>query len=356
MNQTPSGSADGKRITVSVVVPVLNEVRLRHAIESVLSQVYAPRPELVVVDGGSTDRTLDVIAEYRDRISILVQEPDGGIFDGINKGNRLASGDVIAFLGADDRYVDPWALSDAMKPFADDRLDICYGDAVFVNGDGRIVRQWKTGRCSSFKLCSGWQPPHAGVFMRRRVVERFGPFDTNYPISADYCFFLQVMTDDQIKAKYIGRTIAKIASGGTSSAFVKGNVEVARMIWRRRLFGACLAPLLKPARKLLQCWPMLRFRAWAPSTGPTTSASSGAAASIHEPGPRLPLRQDRSRDGVDAGFDASLTTSLPHGLAPSRPGTASTGSTQPPPTPVGARRFKSAGRASAPRKFTRGRP
>ncbi len=281
LNQTPSARANhGNRVTVSVVVPVLNEVRLRLAIESILSQTYEPRPELVVVDGGSTDRTLDVIAEYRDRISVLIQEPDQGIFDAINKGNRIASGDVIAFLGANDRYADPWVIKDAMKRFAEEQLDACYGDVVYVDSDNKVIRSWKAGNRSSLKLYTGWQLPHPGVFMRRQVIDQYGPYNTAYPIAADYEFFLRVMMQHHIKTTYIERTIAKVAPGGLSSSFVKGNMEVARMIWRRRLYGAFLVPLLKPARKLLQYWPGRLSVAPSTSRGPIRPRE-GVRESVH---------------------------------------------------------------------------
>ena len=256
MSQPRSGGADvPRRPTVSVVVPVLNEARLPHALDSVLAQTYRPAPELIVVDGGSTDRaTLDAIAEYRDHISVLVQGPDRGIFDGINKGNDRASGDVIGFLGADDRYGDPGALAAAMVHFDDEAVDACYGDVVYVDGDGNVVRYWKTKSHSPLKMYCGWHPPHPATFIRRRVFDRYGGFNIEYRISADYEFFLRIMLKHRIKAKYIRRTIAKVAPGGTSAAFVKGNIEVVRMPWRLGVYGAFLVPFLKPARKVPQRW------------------------------------------------------------------------------------------------------
>ncbi len=256
MIQPRSAVADGRRRpTVSVVVPVLNDARLRHAIDSVLAQTYRPAPELVVVDGGSTDEaTLNVLAKYRSRISVLVRGPDGGIFEGINKGNRRAGGEVIGFLGADDRYADPKAIEDAMALFDDESLDACYGDAVYVDGDDNVVRYWRTETHSLLKLYCGWQPPHPATFIRRGVFDRYGGFKTEYRICADYEFFLRVMLKHRINAKYLHRTIAKMAPGGTSSAFVRGNIEVVGMPWRLGLYGALFVPFLKPARKVPQRW------------------------------------------------------------------------------------------------------
>lgn len=256
MSESHNSAPGGRRPTVSVVVPVLNDVRLRRALDSVLAQTY-PAVQLVVVDGGSTDGTEDVLAEYGDRISVLVQGPDDGIFDAINRGIQDSDGDVVAFLGADDRYVDSRVLEDVMKPLDDPALDACYGDAVFVDDADQVVRYWQTGEHSSWKLYCGWHPPHPATFVRKEVFDRYGYFTTAYRRAADYEFFLRVMLKHRINAKYLPRTIAEVAPGGSSSAFVRGNIEVIPMPWRLGLYGAFLVPLLKPARKLPQRWHRL---------------------------------------------------------------------------------------------------
>lgn len=248
----------GRRLpSVSVVIPVLNDVRLRRALDSVLAQTYRPAPQVVVVDGGSTDGTVDVLREYDDRISMLLQGPDNGIYDAMNKGIQSTDGDVIAFMGADDCYADSRVLDDIMRPFEDHTLDACYGDAVFVSASGNVMRYWQTGEHSPFKLYCGWQPPHPATFVRKEVFLRHGCFNIDYPRSADYEFFLRVMLKHRINARYLPRTIAKIAPGGFSSAFFRTNMELIPMPWRLGLYGAFLVPLLKPGRKLPQCWKRL---------------------------------------------------------------------------------------------------
>lgn len=277
MSESRSSLPDGRpQPTVSVVVPVLNEVRLRRALDSVLAQTYRPAPQLIVVDGGSTDGTVDVLAEYGDRISLLLQGSDGGIFDAINKGTQRATGNVVAFLGADDRYADSRILEDVMPFFEDRALEACYGDVVFVDEGDQVVRYWQTQEHSRFKLYCGWQPPHSATFIRKEVFDRYGYFATRYPRAADYEFFLRVMLKHQINAKYVPRTIAKLAPGGASSAFVRSNIEVLPMPWRLGLYGAFLVPFLKPARKLSQLWKTLGANGRRPTSSRPLEPMRGA--------------------------------------------------------------------------------
>ena len=130
---------------ISIAIPVLNDVRVGRALDSVLSQQHEHELEVIVVDAGSTDGTLEVVERYRGRIAVLVSEPDRGIYDGMNKGIGLATGDVVGILNADDRYSDPLVLRDVMDAFSSEDIDACYGDLVYTNEAGKMVRYWKAG-------------------------------------------------------------------------------------------------------------------------------------------------------------------------------------------------------------------
>ena len=169
----------GARMKISIVTPVFNDVRVGRALDSVLSQRHEHELELIVVDAGSTDGTPEVLERYRERVSVLVSEPDRGIYDGMNKGVGLATGDVVGILNADDRYGDPLALRDVMEAFRREDVDACYGDLVYTNEAGKAVRYWKAGARRRWRL--GWMPPHPTFFTRRRVYERYGAFDLRYP-------------------------------------------------------------------------------------------------------------------------------------------------------------------------------
>ena len=156
---------------VSIVTPVYNDPRVERALDSILSQRFGGELELIVIDGGSTDETLKVLSKYQDRISILVSEPDEGIYDSMNKGIRLATGDVVGILNADDRYNDPFVLRDVSIAMNDPSIDACYGDLVYVDSKDRVVRYWKSGYYKPFKFYLGWMPPHPTFFVGRRLYE-----------------------------------------------------------------------------------------------------------------------------------------------------------------------------------------
>lgn len=234
----------------SVVTPVLNDVRVGRAIDSVLAQRYDPQPELIVVDGSSTDGTLDVLDKRREKIDVLVSEPDRGLYDAMNKGVRRAGGDVVAILNADDQYADPFVLRDAASLL--EEADACYGDIVYTNRAGKVVRYWKAGRCMKTKWYLGWMPPHPSFFVRRRVYERHGAFDLRYPVGADYELMLRFIHRVGIDVRYLDRVVVKMATGGNSSRIVRGNLDVALAWARNGLRGGLLVPFLKPVARVWQ--------------------------------------------------------------------------------------------------------
>ena len=196
-------------MNISIVLPVFNDVRVGRALDSVLSQQHGHELEVIVIDAGSTDGTLEVLESYRKSIAVLVSEPDRGIYDGMNKGIRLATGDVVGILNADDRYSDPLVLRDVMDAFTREDVDACYGDLVYTNEAGKVVRYWKSGDSRRWRI--GWMPPHPTFFVRRRVYERYGVFNLRYPISADYELMLRLMLKHWIKVKYLNRVLVNIA-------------------------------------------------------------------------------------------------------------------------------------------------
>ncbi len=237
-------------MTFTVVTPVLNDPRVVRAVESVLAQQYEPAPELIVVDGGSTDATLEALEKHRARIDVLVSEPDQGLYDAMNKGVRRAGGDVVAILNADDQYADPFVFRDAASLL--EEAEGCYGDIVYTSRRGKIVRYWKAGRCMKAKWYLGWMPPHPSFFVRRRVYERHGAFDLRYPVAADYELMLRFIHRVGIDVRYLDRVVVKMAIGGNSSRIVRGNFDVARAWARNGLRGGLLAPFLKPVAKVWQ--------------------------------------------------------------------------------------------------------
>ncbi len=250
---------------VSVVVPVFNDRRVERALESVLSQRHDHAMELVVVDAGSTDGTLEVLERYADNISVLISEPDKGIFDGVNKGIGRTTGDpedVVHYLAADDQYADPFVLRDVTEVLLEaEDVDACYGDLIYVNRGGRVVRRWNAGQFRKWKLHWGWLPPHLTLFLRRRVYDQFGMFDLRYRVSSDQDFMLRLLSEDSVRMRYLPRALVKMAPGGNSGTLRgiwRGNLEAIRM---RREHGQPVPHLVVPLRvasKIVQFMPRVR--------------------------------------------------------------------------------------------------
>jgi glycosyltransferase len=204
---------------ISVVTAVYNNREtIAAALDSVLEQARAD-VELIVIDGGSTDGTLDVLKSYADRLDVLVSEPDRGIYDALNKGIRRTSGEVVGFLHSDDLFADTKVLSRVTAAFADPGVGAVYGDLLYVRKDApdRVVRYWRAGRFSRRGLARGWMPPHPTLYVRRGLYAQHGLFDTTFRIAADYDFTLRLLSREGIGVRYIPEVLVKMRVGGASN-------------------------------------------------------------------------------------------------------------------------------------------
>ena len=241
---------------VSIVTPVYNDKRVGRALDSVLAQELGSELEVVVIDAGSDRETLDEIDRRRDRIDVLVSEADSGIFDGMNKGIERATGDIVGILNADDRYSDRGVLSDVVQALSRDEAEVCYGNIVYEDSDGRQVRYWRSGPSRRLKWRLGWMPPHPGFFVRKEVYERHGTFDIRLGIAADYELMLRLLYQHGLRAVHLDRVLVRMALGGNSNRSVANIVRAAievRESWRMNgLGGGEVAALLKPVGKIDQ--------------------------------------------------------------------------------------------------------
>lgn len=204
---------------ISVVTAVFNNREtIAAALDSVLAQTGADY-ELVVIDGGSTDGTLEVLNRYAERIAVLVSEPDKGIYDALNKGIQRASGDVVGFLHSDDLFADAGVLSRIAAAFADPGVEAVYGDLLYVRKDNtdQVVRYWRAGDFSRSRLSWGWMPPHPTFYVRRGVYVRLGGFDMSYRIAADYDCMLRFLGRGGVCVAYIPEVLVKMRVGGASN-------------------------------------------------------------------------------------------------------------------------------------------
>lgn len=207
---------------ISVITAVRNGAEtLRDCIESVRNQTYPA--EHIVIDGASTDGTLDIITDYRSSISKVVSEPDNGIYDALNKGIRLASGDIIGLLHGDDFYAHDKVLGAVVDVFEKQNVDSCYGDLLYVdkNDKNKVIRYWKASEYRHGKFKYGWMPPHPTFFVKREIYEKYGLFNTNFRIAADYELMLRFLEKHIISTYYIPEVFIKMRLGGASNKSLK---------------------------------------------------------------------------------------------------------------------------------------
>jgi glycosyltransferase involved in cell wall biosynthesis len=217
-------------IKVSIITAVYNNARhLAGCIKSVSKQDY-PDIEHIVVDGASTDGTLDVIRENEDTISCWVSAPDDGIYSALNKGIELATGDVVGLLHSDDIFFNETVISDVVKGFMDTGAESLYGDLYYVSKDNteRVVRYWKSSAYRPGLFCMGWMPPHTTFFVRRSLYEKYGAFRTDMRISADYELMLRFIEKHGASTAYLPHVLVRMRLGGAS------NRSIANMIKKTR--------------------------------------------------------------------------------------------------------------------------
>jgi glycosyltransferase involved in cell wall biosynthesis len=206
-------------VTISVITAVRNNrAHITDALDSILAQSYR-WVESIVIDGASTDGTIELIQAYGSRLDVVVSERDEGIYSALNKGIERANGGVIGFLHSDDLYVNNHVLEKVAEVFADPSVDGVYGDLLYVGSEDtdRIVRYWKSGTFSPKKLGRGWMPPHPTLYVRRATYERVGAFNTRYTIAADYDWILRFFGPTGVTCHYIPEPLIKMRVGGVSN-------------------------------------------------------------------------------------------------------------------------------------------
>jgi len=210
------------RITV-ITVCYNSAATIADTLESIATQSYR-NFEHIVVDGGSTDETLAIVSGWAKHPIRLVSEPDDGVYDAMNKGFALATGDVIGFLNADDFYADPSVLGQIAIAFRDDAVDACHADLVYVSKDGKkAVRFWESSPFRKGAFALAWCPPHPTFYVRKHVIERLGYFDLSYRLAADTEFMVRYLESGGVRSRYIPRVWVRMRVGGQTNQSV-GNV------------------------------------------------------------------------------------------------------------------------------------
>jgi glycosyltransferase involved in cell wall biosynthesis len=243
--------------TISIITVTKNaSSTILDCVASVQNQDHPA--EHIVVDGASSDDTLLRIKQSGAKISRIVSEPDRGIYDAMNKGLALATGDIIGILNADDFYAHPHALSKVADAFEDPRTDACYGDLVYVNPSKtmKVVRVWRSRNYDKNLFYKGWAPPHPTFFVRRRIYEKYGAFDLGIGIAADYELMLRFLLRHGCKALYIPDILVVMRLGGVSNVSILNRLKsdrTCRMAWTvNRLKPKRWTLLLRPISKAWQ--------------------------------------------------------------------------------------------------------
>lgn len=204
---------------ISIITAVYNQnSHIRGAVESVLSQDY-PDIEYIVVDGGSTDGTLDILSEYKDRIDKFVSEDDNGLYDALNKGILMATGDYVGFLHSDDMFYDNGVISRVVENIKRTSCDFFYADGIFTPSSNPyvVLRDWISGKFSRAKVKMGWLPLHPTTYIRRSTYLAKDLYDPTYQIAGDTELLIRYLLDKNIKVSYMHDYVVRMRMGGMST-------------------------------------------------------------------------------------------------------------------------------------------
>jgi glycosyltransferase involved in cell wall biosynthesis len=218
---------------ISVITVCRNSVEtIEDTLRSVASQT-SPSVEHIVVDGGSRDGTMRIVERFP-HVAKAVSEPDRGIYDAMNKGIRMATGDIIGTINADDFYAAPDVLARVASAFEDPTIDACYGDLCYVGyrDTTRIIRYWRSSEFTPDLYLYGWCPPHPTFFVRRSVYDRQGTFDLSYKIAADVELTMRYLVKHRLRARYLPHVLVKMRVGGTTNNSISNIVKQNLEIWR----------------------------------------------------------------------------------------------------------------------------
>ena len=242
------------RITI-ITVSYNSASTIADTMRSVARQLH-PDIEHIVVDGGSTDETLAIIKATGPHVASVVSESDKGIYDAMNKGLLLATGEFVGFLNADDMLASPETVAKIVAA-ASALADVVYGDLVYVDKDRptKVIRYWSSGAFSAGRLKYGWMPPHPTLYLRRSVQQTLGEFDLRLRIAADYDFMLRCLSRPGLRVAYLPEVLVRMRTGGASNRSLKALRNKSRedlVALRKNRVGGWLTLLCKNGRKLPQ--------------------------------------------------------------------------------------------------------
>lgn len=243
---------------ISIITATYNSSKtIADTISSVYNQDYKDI-EHIIIDGASKDNTLEIIKNLPNRVTKILSEPDKGIYDAMNKGIKLATGDIIGILNSDDFYVSTDVISEVVKTFHQQKCDATYGDLEYVDekNKDKVIRFWKSKEYKKGLFRKGWHPAHPTFFVKREIYEKYGKFNLNYKIAADYEIMLRFIEKHRISVAYLPKVIVKMRVGGVSNKGIKNILQANKesyKAWKDNQMNISLIQLLrKPFSKILQ--------------------------------------------------------------------------------------------------------
>jgi glycosyltransferase involved in cell wall biosynthesis len=221
-------------IKITIITAAYNAAKtIGETLDSVARQSHH-NVEHIVVDGASTDGTLSIIEQHRDKLAAVVSESDRGIYDAMNKGLALVSGEVVGFLNADDLYADKDVLSRVVDIMERESLDALFGDVEFFRPEDptRTIRRYRSARFSPDKIALGWMPAHPALFLRRRVYESYGLFRIDYRIAGDFEYCARIFHGNTLVYRSLPETLVRMRTGGISTSGWRNTVLLNREVLR----------------------------------------------------------------------------------------------------------------------------
>lgn len=244
---------------ISIIICTYNsEETLNETLNSIKNQTLQ-NYEVIVIDGKSNDKTLEIVNSHRDIVSLVISEGDNGVYDAMNKGLKNASGDIVGFLNSDDYYYRNSVLSDISIAFKSNKINIYYADLIYVSNDKsrNIKRFWKSNYYYDKYLEDGWIPAHPTFYVRRELFEHYGTFNLKYKIAADYDLMVRMLLKQKEgNVHYNPKVDVAMREGGLSNSTFKNkllqNTEIFR-VWREIGYDLPVKLFVKKFyRKLLQ--------------------------------------------------------------------------------------------------------
>ena len=217
---------------ISVITVTYNSAKTISAcISSVSAQNYNDI-EHIIIDGGSTDRTVEIINSQPNRVKVIVSEPDNGIYDAMNKGINLATGEIIGMLNSDDVFYDLGVIENVAYAFQHQNIDCCFGNLVFFNETGKIVRKWNSKSFKKGSFAKSWTPAHPTFYCKKELYDNYGTYKTDYKIASDVELMLRFLEVKEVRSIFLDKYLVKMMAGGVSNNGINSTITITKELQR----------------------------------------------------------------------------------------------------------------------------